>query len=69
MVCGAMPEGLNPTDANVYGHVVDKHTREPTRTPGWNPNPSAKQDAPVASNNFVSSTFTMAGGWNRFRRI
>ncbi len=28
MVCGAMPEGLNPTDANVYGHVVDKHTRE-----------------------------------------
>ncbi len=28
MVCGAMPEGLNPTDANVYGHVVDKNTRE-----------------------------------------
>lgn len=27
-VCGAAPAGLNPTDANIYGHVVDKHTRE-----------------------------------------
>lgn len=27
-VCGAMPSGFKPTDANICGHVVDKHSHE-----------------------------------------
>ena len=28
LVCEAVPTGLNSTDANIYGHVVDKYTHE-----------------------------------------